>query len=80
MRLYVEFGLLHSHTGPSAAAYRQLRRAGYSPVLEYVPRGTYLHEITGHVHPPVLLTDAGEVVGSASEIGDWLTMRAGARS
>jgi hypothetical protein len=71
MRLYVDFDLLSSDTGPSGAVYGLLRRAGYHPVLEYVSRREP-HGRTGGGPPPVLVTDGGEVVAGMPRIMRWL--------
>jgi hypothetical protein len=66
VRLFVDFDLMSSDTGPSGAVYALLRRAGHRPDLEYVSgRGRA-------VTPPVLVTDTGEVIAGVSPILRWL--------
>jgi len=70
MRLYVDLMSLSFAGGPSATAHKLVFNAGHRPIVEYVPSAGRAGAPT---QPPMLVTDAGEVVSGLREIIDWLS-------
>jgi hypothetical protein len=74
MRLYADFALLSTSTGPSAAAYALLRQAGHNPDIQYVPaRGHGARRFASAPRrPPVLVADDGSEIATLEEIRRWI--------
>jgi hypothetical protein len=73
-QLYVDYDVLQSDQGSSAAAYVALRRASLlgTTVLLGGSRGrTELRRLTGQDRTPVVITGDGEVYSTLPAILEW---------
>jgi hypothetical protein len=70
MRLYLDLMSLSLAAGADVTARKLVFNAGHRPIVEYVPCAG---RAEAPAHPPMLVTDAGEVVSGLREIIDWLS-------